>query len=417
MSVLNNKKILLGVTGGIAAYKSAILARRLIDAGCIVRVVMTAGAQAFIQPMTFQALTGNPVHTSLLDTDAEAAMGHIELARWSDAILIAPASANTLARLAHGLADDLLSTLCLATDAPVVVAPAMNRLMWAHAATTHNCKILRDRGVTFINPAEGEQACGETGAGRLPEPEQIRDQLADILNALTSDVAHSGAPNPLSGKHILITAGPTREAIDPVRYISNHSSGKMGFALAEAASNMGARVTLVAGPVSLSSDAAIQRINVVSANQMLDAVMQVAESSDIFISVAAVSDYRLEEVQEQKIKKNDEQMTLKLIKNPDILKQVAALEKRPFCVGFAAETEHVETHARTKLENKKLDIIAANRVGQPDNPVFGSDTNALDVYWTDDNGHQSIAAASKTQVAQTLMDIIAVQFGKSCKNL
>ena len=428
MDALHNKKILLGVSGGIAAYKSAILARRLMDAGATVRVVLTAGAQAFIQPMTFQALTGNPVHTALLDADAEAAMGHIELARWADLILIAPASANTLARLAHGLADDLLSTLCLATDAPLFVAPAMNRLMWSNAATEHNCQLLSSRGIRFIGPAEGAQACGETGAGRLLEPEQIRDELLGLLaasptavtdlNAAHLNVTHISDANQsskskplLKDKQVLITAGPTREAIDPVRYISNHSSGKMGFAIAEAALAMGARVTLIAGPVSLACNSNINRIDVVSARQMHDAVMQDAHASDVFISVAAVSDYRLEQIQDQKIKKSNEQMQLSLIRNPDILKDVAALAQRPFCVGFAAETEHVETHARDKLARKKLDMIAANHVGQPDNPIFGSDTNALEVYWPDDNGHQSIPAADKADIAHSLLEIIAKRLG------
>ena len=410
MSALNNKKILLGVTGGIAAYKSAILARRLIDAGATVRVVMTHGAQAFIQPMTFQALTGNPVHTDLLDAEAEAAMGHIELARWADLILIAPASANTLARLAHGMANDLLCTLCLASDAPLFVAPAMNRLMWANPATRHNCQLLGERNVIFLGPDEGAQACGETGAGRLLEPEQIRDRLTRMLEQGTGTGTEQRAPShSLLGKHVLITAGPTREAIDPVRYISNHSSGKMGFAIAEAALLMGARVTLVAGPVSLQCNHAIRRIDVVSAVQMQEAVMHMAGESDIFISVAAVSDYRLEHVMDQKIKKDDEQMQLTLIKNPDILKQVAAMTDRPFCVGFAAETQDVENHARGKLVNKKLDMIAANQVAQPDNPVFGSDTNALDVYWGENAGHASIGSASKAAVASQLLDLIARQ--------
>ncbi len=413
MTALRDKNILLGVCGGIAAYKSAILARRLIEAGANVRVVMTSGAQSFVQPMTFQALTGNPVHTSLLDAEAEAAMGHIELARWASIILIAPATANTLARLAHGFADDLLSTVCLATEAPIIAAPAMNRLMWLSAATTHNCKVLGERGVHFIGPAEGVQACGETGAGRLLEPEQIRDQLiAHLQDESESTVPADGPITALSGKHILITAGPTREAIDPVRFISNHSSGKMGFAIAEAALSMGARVTLVAGPVSLSVNDAVQRIDVVSAKQMLEAVMQAASSCDVFISVAAVSDYRLEHVNEQKIKKTDDHMQLTLVKNPDILKQVASMEKRPFCVGFAAETENVESHARAKLARKKLDIIAANHVAQPGNPVFGSDTNALDVYWPENDGHQTIHAASKSRVAHSLLKIIATQLSK-----
>ena len=425
MDALHTKKILLGVSGGIAAYKSAILARRLMDAGASVRVVMTAGAQAFIQPMTFQALTGNPVHTALLDADAEAAMGHIELARWADLILIAPASANTLARLAHGLADDLLSTLCLATDAPLFVAPAMNRLMWSNPATEYNCQLLSSRGIRFIGPAEGAQACGETGAGRLLEPEQIRDELLGQLATLSAGSTYSNAPHlsnathpstvssSLNGKQVLITAGPTREAIDPVRYISNHSSGKMGFAIAEAALTIGAHVTLIAGPVSLDCSSNINRIDVVSASDMHKAAMQAAPTSDVFISVAAVSDYRLEQIQDQKIKKSSEQMQLSLIRNPDILKDVAALAQRPFCVGFAAETEHVEAHARDKLARKEIDMIAANHVGQPDDPVFGSDTNALEVYWPEDNGHQSIPAAGKTDIAHSLLEIIAKRLGHS----
>jgi phosphopantothenoylcysteine decarboxylase/phosphopantothenate--cysteine ligase len=408
MSTLNNQRILLGVTGGIAAYKSAILARRLIDAGASVKVVMTQGALAFIQPMTFQALTGHPVHTDLLDPAAEAAMGHIELARWADAVIIAPASANTLARLAHGLADNLLCAVCLATQAPLYVAPAMNRLMWANAATTENCQRLARRGITFFGPAEGAQACGETGAGRMLEPEAIRDAL--IKEQSKNNLNVSGQSDTrLSGKQILITAGPTREAIDPVRYISNRSSGKMGFAIAEAALQLGASVTLVAGPVSLDCSADIHRIDVVSGIEMQEAVMRHATQADVFIAVAAVSDYRLQQVNDQKIKKNAEHMQLSLVRNPDILKSVAALADRPFCVGFAAETEQVEQHARSKLMNKKLDMIAANHVAQADNPVFGSDTNALDVFWAKEDGHHAIAAASKSSVAHTLLQLIATQ--------
>lgn len=406
MLTLSNKKILLGVSGGIAAYKSAVLARRLIDEGASVRVVMTQGAQAFMQPLTFQALTGNPVHLDLLDPAAEAAMGHIELARWADAILIAPASANTLARLAHGMADDLLSTLCLATDAPLYIAPAMNRLMWSNPATKDNCRTLANRGVIFLGPAEGAQACGETGEGRMLEPEDIRDQM---IAAMQKNSSPSIASGPLSGKQILITAGPTREAIDPVRYISNHSSGKMGFALAEAARLAGAEVTLVAGPVSLQADPGITRIDVVSADDMLKAVMSHVKFADVFISVAAVSDYRLTQVMDQKIKKQSEQMTLSLVRNPDILKSVAELANRPFVVGFAAETENMEAHARGKLEKKSLDMIAANNVGQADNPVFSADTNALDVYWPADNGHVHIPSASKQNVAHSLLAIIGQQ--------
>ncbi len=397
MPALTNKKILLGISGGIAAYKSAILARRLIDEGASVKVVMTSGAQAFIQPLTFQALTGNPVHTDLLDPAAEAAMGHIELARWADCILIAPATANTLARIAHGMSDDLLSTLCLATDAPLYVAPAMNRLMWNNPATTANCQTLAARGVQFFGPGTGFQACGETGSGRMLEPEEIRDALIHALNAPTNDA--------LAGKRILITAGPTREAIDPVRYLSNHSSGKMGFAIADAAASMGATVTLVAGPVSLQASADVKRINVTSADDMLSAVMHEVSDNDVFISVAAVADYRLEQVMDQKIKKSADTMQLSLVRNPDILKSVSSLPNRPFCLGFAAETENVEVHARGKLKNKHLDMIAANNVGQKDSPVFGSDTNALDVYWPED-GHSSIESGSKQDVAKALLELL-----------
>jgi len=312
--------------------------------------------------------------------------------------------------VAHGMANDLLSTVCLATDAPVVVAPAMNRLMWTNAATVSNCQALKERGIGFIGPGEGIQACGETGAGRLLEPEQIRDELKVHMRTLDAAIANvQQFHENLKSKHILITAGPTREAIDPVRYISNHSSGKMGFAIAEAARSMGAQVTLVAGPVSLECSKAIKRVDVISAQQMQTAVLEHASSCDVFISVAAVSDYRLENVRDQKIKKDDDQMQLSLVKNPDILQEVAALQDRPFCVGFAAETEKVEAHARGKLERKNLDMIAANHVGQPDNPVFGTDTNALDVYWRADNGHHAIEAASKSQVAISLLNVIAGQ--------
>jgi len=360
-------RILLGISGGIASYKTAILARRLIDVGAEVRVVMTAGAQAFITPLTLQALTGNPVHTELLDTEAEAAMGHIELARWADIILIAPASANLIARLSHGFADDLLSTLVLASEAPVLLAPAMNRLMWSNAATQENIKTLTTRGMTMFGPDEGAQACGETGAGRMLEPEDIRDLVVQFANSKTMLQHGSSQYGALAGLHIVITAGPTVEPIDPVRFITNRSSGKMGFALAEAAALRQANVTLIAGPVSLDTPAGVTRIDVDTANAML-----------------------------------------KLVRNPDILASIAALPEKPFCVGFAAETEHVEKYARGKLEKKNLDMIAANQVGRSDNPVFGSDTNSLDVYWPAD-GHQHIAPATKNQVAAELLDIIVQQ--------
>ncbi|MBX2836477.1 MAG: bifunctional phosphopantothenoylcysteine decarboxylase/phosphopantothenate--cysteine ligase CoaBC [Gammaproteobacteria bacterium] len=400
MQSLTGKHILLGITGGIAAYKSAVLARRLMDAGAEVRVVMTDSAQAFITPLTLQALTGNPVHTSLLDEAAEAAMGHIELARWADLVLIAPATANTLARLAQGMADDLLTTLCLATEAPLCIAPAMNHMMWKHSATQANCDILKARGVTFLGPDSGDQACGETGSGRMMEPEAIRDAL------INDTKANADTRGSMVGKHVLITAGPTREPIDPVRFLSNRSSGKMGYAVASAAIEQGATVTLVSGPVNLTTPVGVQRIDVKTAAQMYDTVMGEIEHCDVFISVAAVADYRLSEVATQKIKKSEDNLTLTLTRNPDILKSVAALPNAPYCVGFAAETEKVEEHARGKLSRKKLDLIVANQVGQKDNPVFGSDTSAIDVYWGE-SGHQSVPPGTKTQLATELVDIIA----------
>ncbi|MBX2885915.1 MAG: bifunctional phosphopantothenoylcysteine decarboxylase/phosphopantothenate--cysteine ligase CoaBC [Granulosicoccus sp.] len=428
-NILQHKKILLGVSGGIAAYKSADLVRRLIEVGCDVRVVMTEGAQAFVTPMTFQALSGNPVHTSLLDPEAEAAMGHIEQARWADVILIAPASANTLARLAHGFADDLLSTLCLATDAPVALAPSMNRLMWSNAATVANIATLKNRGFTFFGPDSGDQACGETGTGRMMEPLDIRSALHDFVSTgngkpsghfPNSEVSTSTGNLPLKGTPVLITAGPTREPIDPVRYLSNRSSGKMGFAVAAAAAELGARVTLIAGPVHLDTPNHVRRIDVVSAADMHQSVMQHVDDNKIFISVAAVADYRVASIAEEKIKKSSADMSLRLERNADILSDVAALENGPFCVGFAAETNDVERYARDKLKRKKLDMIAANRVGQADNAVFNSDTNALDVYWvnqtppvgdTSDTGeHARIDSASKESVARSLLDLIAVQY-------
>ncbi len=429
MQALHNKKILLGISGGIASYKSAILARRLIDVGADVRVVMTQGAQAFIKPLTFQALTGNPVHTDLLDPAAEAAMGHIELARWADIILIAPASANLMARLSHGFADDLLTTLCIASDAPILLAPAMNRLMWSNEATKHNSETLISRGITLLGPDEGEQACGETGAGRMLEPEDIRDlvikfanskSITQLANPNSTKLSARAQDNPaanqpsayadhhasLAGLHFVITAGPTVEPIDPVRYITNRSSGKMGFALAEAAVLQQARVTLIAGPVSLPTPNGATRIDVDTAKSMHAAALNAVHGADVFISVAAVADYRVDAISDEKIKKSDEAMTLTLVRNPDILASIAAMPQRPFCVGFAAETQHVEKYARGKLVKKKLDLIAANHVGQPDNPVFGSDSNSLDIYWPEE-GHQHIASAPKKQVAAELLDIIA----------
>ena len=400
MLPLHNQRILLGISGGIASYKSAILARRLIDAGAEIRVVMTAGAQAFITPLTLQALTGNPVHIDLLDPAAEAAMGHIELARWADQIIIAPASANLLARLSHGLADDLLTTLCLASDAPLTVVPAMNHVMWLNSATQANCQMLAQRGVIFLGPDTGAQACGETGAGRMLEPETIRDLLIE-RSELTQTIHQS-----LSGLDIVLTAGPTVEPIDPVRFISNRSSGKMGFALAAAAAQQQAKVTLICGPVSLDTPPNVTRIDVDTAESMQAAVLSTVNTADVFIGVAAVADYRVADIAVQKIKKSDHSMNLQLVRNPDILSAVANLPNRPFCVGFAAETQSLEDNARSKLLNKKLDMIAANQVAQVDNPVFGSDTNALDVFWGSD-GHHHISTGPKTQIAANLLDLIA----------
>lgn len=396
MADLDGKRILLGVTGGIAAYKSADLVRRLRDAGAEVRVVMTAGAQEFVRPLTFQAVSGNPVHTSLLDPDAEAAMGHIELARWADVVLIAPASADVLARLAHGLADDLLSTLCLATDAPVAVAPAMNRLMWAHPATQANVRTLTERQVAIFGPGAGDQACGETGDGRMLEPLELVTALGGVL------------PRPLlAGRHVLLTAGPTREAIDPVRYITNRSSGRMGFALAAAAARCGARVTLVAGPVNQPTPAGVERVDVESAEAMHQAVMQRVAECDIFVACAAVADYRAATPAEAKIKKQADTMDIALVRNPDILADVAARPQPPFTVGFAAETHDMQEHAEDKRRRKGLDMIAANWVGRPGSG-FEAEDNALEVTW--EGGGLSLGPEPKTRLAVGLMECIAERF-------
>ena len=395
MQALVNKRILLGITGGIAAYKSAELTRRLRDQGATVRVVMTPAATEFITPLTLQALSGNPVHTDLLDHGAEAAMGHIELARWADMIVIAPATANFIARLGNGLADDLLSTLCLATTAPLLVAPAMNQQMWQNPATQENIARLQDRGITLLGPASGAQACGETGPGRLLDP----DELVPAIIA-------AGRTNALGGVRVMVSAGPTREFIDPVRYLSNRSSGKMGYAVARAAEEVGASVTLVSGPVVLAAPARVRVIEVVSAGQMHASVLAEAASCDIFISAAAVADYRSRETALQKMKKQDAGILLRLEQTPDILSEVAALASPPFTVGFAAETEHLADNAKQKLANKNLDMIAANRVG--DGLGFDSDENALDVYWP--GGSQSLGSASKEKLARQLMEIIVVRY-------
>jgi phosphopantothenoylcysteine decarboxylase/phosphopantothenate--cysteine ligase len=390
------ERILLGVTGGIAAYKSAEIVRRLRERGADVQVVMTAAARQFVTPLTFQALSGRPVRTDLWDEAAEAAMGHIELARWADRILVAPASADFLARLAHGLASDLLTTLCLATDVPIIVAPAMNRLMWANAATRANMASLAARGIDVIGPAEGDQACGETGPGRMVEP--------DVLAAAVMDApATSGA---LAGRKVIVTAGPTRECIDPVRFITNRSSGKMGFAVAEAARDAGAEVILISGPVSVCSPRGVRRVDVETADQMLAAVNENLAGTDIFIAAAAVSDYRPVQVSTEKIKKTSDSLMLALSRTTDILATVAAGADRPFVVGFAAETQNVERNALAKLDGKNLDMIAANQVGE--GLAFDQDDNALTVYWR--GGRRELKRAEKSQIAAELIALIAERF-------
>ncbi|NKF24563.1 bifunctional phosphopantothenoylcysteine decarboxylase/phosphopantothenate--cysteine ligase CoaBC [Solimonas sp. C16B3] len=396
MPNLTNRRILLGVSGGIAAYKAADLVRRLKEAGAEVQVVMTAGAQEFVTPLTFQALSGREVHTSLLDPKAEAAMGHIELARWPDLILIAPASADVMAKLAHGLADDLLSTLCLATDKPIAVAPAMNRLMWAHPATQANAATLAARGIQLLGPGAGSQACGEVGDGRMWEPLQIREAVAQRF-----------ADGPLRGLHAVLTAGPTREPIDPVRYISNRSSGKMGYALAASLQALGARVTLISGPTNLPTPAGVARVDVETAADLLEHSLQLAADAQIFIGAAAVADYRVDAPADEKIKKNDAAMSLALSRNPDVIAAVRERYPDLFVVGFAAETEKLAEHARGKLERKKLDMIAANWVGR--GRAFDRDDNALSVFWA--GGERELPQASKAAIARDLGALIAERYG------
>jgi phosphopantothenoylcysteine decarboxylase/phosphopantothenate--cysteine ligase len=390
---LNGAHVLLGVSGGIAAYKGAELVRRLRDAGAEVRVVLTENASRFVTALTFQALSGHPVRTSLWDESAEAAMGHIELARWADEVLIAPASADLISRLARGAGDDLLTTLCLATTAPLTIAPAMNHRMWAHAATQANVAVLRERGARFLGPGEGRMAEPESGVGRLAEPDEI-----------VAGLAASRAPRELAGVRVLVNAGPTYEDIDPVRFIGNRSSGRMGFAIAEAAAQAGADVTLVAGPVTLATPARVARVDVRSAREMREAVLARAAHSDVFVAAAAVGDFRPQSVLPQKFKKGGAALELALVENPDILAEVAALPQRPFVVGFAAETENVEAHARAKLERKRLDLIAANQVGA--GLGFERDDNALLLLWPD-GGREELARADKRSLARALVARIA----------
>jgi len=394
MLSLTNKRILLGITGGIAAYKCAELTRLLIKAGAEVRVAMTKAATEFITPLTMQALSGQRVHLDLLDIDAEAAMGHIELARWADLVLIAPATADFIARISHGQANDILSTMVLATSAKIAVAPAMNQAMWADDSTTTNLNTLVDRGYHIFGPAEGEQACGDVGPGRMLEPAQLLE--------LSSSLFETGL---LAGKNIVITGGPTREAIDPVRFISNHSSGKMAYALAAEAASAGAKVTLISGPVNLATPDSVHRIDVVSAAQMLDATLEQMSNCDVFIGVAAVADYRPAEVEVQKIKKSDEQMQLTLIKNPDIISEVAKLDRKPFVVGFAAETNDIVSNGKDKLTRKNLDMLFANNATE----TFNSDS--ISVTALTKTSESELSAGNKNVVARNMLQLIATALG------
>lgn len=405
MEILQNKNIVLGITGGIAAYKTPELVRRLKDHGANIRVVMTEGAKAFITPLTLQAVSGNSVADSLLDTQAELAMGHIELAKWADLILIAPATADAIARISCGMANDLLTTICLATAAPIVIAPAMNQQMWHAKATQNNIAVLSERDVTIWGPGSGMQACGDVGLGRMLD-------VTELVN-LTCRYYQTSNRMTLAGQHWVITAGPTREAIDPVRYISNHSSGKMGYAIANAAQKAGAKVTIISGPVSIKAPPNCKVISVNSALEMHASALIQAKNATVFVACAAVADYRVSNVATQKIKKSGDEMQLTLIKNPDIVADVAALSDKPFTLGFAAETQNVEQYARGKLKLKNLDMIAANNVaisGQG----FNSDDNALMVFSGSDTCELSLA--SKEKLAEQLVDLVDLYYKKSIKS-
>lgn len=394
MTSLANKQILLGVTGGIAAYKSADLVRRLQDAGASVQVVMTPAAQEFITPLTLQALSGNPVHTQLLDPEAEAGMGHIQLARWADLVLIAPATADFMARLTQGMGNDLLTSICLATAAPIAIAPAMNQGMWHNQATQANLDTLIKRKIHIFGPADGGQACGDVGPGRMLEPLQLVDAAARLFN--------SGS---LAGKKVVITAGPTREALDPVRYLSNYSSGKMGYALAQAAAEAGAETVLISGPTQLATPARVNRIDVITAGEMHTASLHAAKGCDLFIAAAAVADYRPAQIAAQKMKKGEsDTLTLTLVKNPDIVASIAALNPKPFTIGFAAESENLLEYARAKLQRKNLDLVVANNIS--DSSIgFNSDDNAVTV--VDKNSAAELSQRSKQQLARELIALFA----------
>jgi len=390
--------IVLGITGGIAAYKAPDLVRRLRERGGDVQIVMTASAEEFVTGTALQAVSGRPIRSNLWDKEAEAAMSHIEVARWADAVLIAPATAEVMARIVSGGAPDLLTTICLATEAPIAVAPAMNHVMWNNPATQANRKVLEERGVHILGPGVGSQACGETGAGRMLEP--------DAIAAAVFDLGISEGEGLLAGMKVVITAGPTREPIDPVRYISNRSSGKMGYAMARAAIAQDAEVVLISGPVNLPEPAGVEVRSVLSAQDMYEAAHDHIEDADIFIAAAAVADYRPAEMKKQKIKKNEESMSIELVRCPDILASVAALDAGPFTVGFAAETEKVDDNARLKLENKKLDMIIANRVG--DDCGFDTDDNSVNVFWSD--GERRFPTAQKSELARNLIELVAQRF-------
>ncbi len=392
MQILQDKKIVLGISGGIAAYKIPELVRRLKDQGADVRVVMTEGAKAFITPLTLQAVSGNGVADSLLDTQAELAMGHIELAKWADLIIIAPATADIIARITAGLANDLLTTLCLATSAPIALAPAMNQQMWHAIATQANVATLNERGYHIWGPGSGEQACGDIGLGRMLDVDELVNLSSDFF-----------AEKYLQGQHWVITAGPTREAIDPVRYISNHSSGKMGYAIAHAALRAGAKVTLISGPVAISPPIGCLLIPIISAKEMHQQALKSAKECTTFIACAAVADYRVAKIAEQKIKKTNDAMQLELVKNHDIVADVASLTNKPFIVGFAAETQNVEHYARGKLMRKNLDLIAANDVAKS-GQGFNSDNNALTLFSAIDK--TEIPLANKQIIAKQLVSLI-----------
>ena len=398
---LAGKRIILGVTGGISAYKAAFLVRLLKKNGADVRIVMTNNATKFVTPLTFQALSSNTVYTELLDFDSQMAMSHIELARWADLILVAPASANFLAKYAFGFAEDLLSTICLAADSPVAVAPSMNKQMWLNVATQDNVKKISERGVHILGPAIGEQACGEDGLGRMFEPEEIVKHTANIFQT-----------NILTGSRLLVTAGPTREAIDPIRFLSNRSSGRMGYAVATAAIEAGADVTLISGPVDLQATGIDKIIYVTSAEEMQESVMKKISSADIFISAAAVADFRVQKKSEQKIKKSRDVKELIIEKTPDILSHVSELNNAPFTVGFAAETEDLEFNAQKKMHLKNLDMIAANQVG--DGVGIDSEENALTVFWK--TGSKQLPLTSKTKLARKLIKLIASQYNEKNSN-